>query len=215
MSLVVAPTAASRNVTFRTDDGVTLAGTWYEPSARAGPAVILVHMLHRSRRDWDALATGLASEGVGVLAFDLRGHGESTGTIPPDGQFAPFQQDLAAARRFVASRADVIPHRVGVAGASLGAAIAALDAAQNPGVQSLALLSASTEYRGLRIDGALKKYRGVRCWCTATTIRMHSDRRATSSSSQARIRRPARPSCCTMPDTAPPCSQRTRPWFPR
>ena len=39
MSLVVAPTAASRNVTFRTDDGVTLAGTWYEPSARAGPAV--------------------------------------------------------------------------------------------------------------------------------------------------------------------------------
>jgi alpha-beta hydrolase superfamily lysophospholipase len=117
-------------------------------------------MLHRSRHDWDALATGLASEGVGVLAFDLRGHGESTGTIPPDGQFAPFQQDLAAARRFVASRADVIPHRVGVGGASLGAAIAALDAAQNPGVQSLALLSASTEYRGLRIDGALKKYSG-------------------------------------------------------
>lgn len=154
------PTAASHNVTFRTDDGATIAGTWYEPSARAGPAVILVHMLHRSRRDWDALASRLASEGIGTLTFDLRGHGESSGSIPADGQFAMFQQDLAAARRFVAGRPDVIPHRLGVAGASLGAALAALDAAQSSSVQSMALLSASTEYRGLRIDAAMKKYTG-------------------------------------------------------
>jgi len=39
-----------RAVTIRTDDGVSLAATWYEPSGRS-PAVILVHMLHKSRRD--------------------------------------------------------------------------------------------------------------------------------------------------------------------
>ena len=92
------------------------------------------------------LASRLASEGIGTLTFDLRGHGESSGSIPADGQFAMFQQDLAAARRFVAGRPDVIPHRLGVAGASLGAALAALDAAQSSSVRSMALLSASTEY---------------------------------------------------------------------
>jgi dienelactone hydrolase len=161
IALLSAPAgAAPRNVTFRTDDGVTIAATWYEPSARTGPAVILVHMLHRSRRDWDALASRLASEGIGTLTFDLRGHGESTGAMPTDDALAGFEQDVAAARKFVMSRQDVTGHRIGVAGASIGAALAALDAAQSSTVSSLALLSASTEYRGLRIDAALKKYSG-------------------------------------------------------
>src|SRR5262245_61932227 len=93
------PPALSRTVTFRTDDGATLSATWYGPSNRTGPVVILVHMLHRTRRDWDALATRLAAEGIGALAFDLRGHGESTGSIPAEGQLTAFQQDVAAARR--------------------------------------------------------------------------------------------------------------------
>ena len=155
------PTAASRNVTFRTDDGVTLAGTWYEPSARAGPAVILVHMLHRSRRDWDALASRLASEGIGALAFDLRGHGESSGLDPAptvsSRRFSRTSGRRATVRRR-ARRCDPAPDRHGrrLARRSL----AALDAAQSSSVQSMALLSASTEYRGLRIDAAMKKYAG-------------------------------------------------------
>lgn len=152
--------AAGRNVTFRTDDGVTIAGTWYEPATRSGPAVILVHMLHRSRHDWDALATRLSAEGIGALTFDLRGHGDSSGSLPADGGYAGFEQDVAAARRFVGTRPDAADRRVGLAGASLGAALAALEAAQSSTVSSVALLSASTEYRGLRIDAALKKYPG-------------------------------------------------------
>jgi dienelactone hydrolase len=158
--LTLPVTVAGRDVTFRTDDGVTLSATWYEPSNRTGPAVILIHMLHRTHRDWDALATRLAAEGIGTLAFDLRGHGESTGSIPADGQFAAFQQDVAAARRCVSTRFDVSPHRLGIAGASLGAALAVLDAAQSNAVASIALLSVSTEYRGLRTDAAMKKYGG-------------------------------------------------------
>src|SRR5215212_9666961 len=68
---------AARTVSVRTDDGVTLAATWYEADGRAAPAVILVHMLHKSRHDWDPIASRLASEGIGALAIDLRGHGES------------------------------------------------------------------------------------------------------------------------------------------
>jgi alpha-beta hydrolase superfamily lysophospholipase len=151
-----APVHAAQRVTFRTDDGVVLAGTWYEPSARAAPAVILVHMLHRSRRDWEALASRLASEGFGTLAFDLRGHGESQGTSGAD--FGLMVADVRAARRFVAGRPDVVQGRLGIAGASLGANLAALEAADDPTVASLALLSASLDYRGLRIEAALRKY---------------------------------------------------------
>jgi alpha-beta hydrolase superfamily lysophospholipase len=159
--LIVSPAAttsvrgASQRVSFRTDDGLTLAGTWYEPSTRPAPAVVLVHMLQKSRRDWDQFASRLASEGIGALAFDLRGHGESPGS-PQD--YAAMVNDVRAARRFVASRSDVAPTRIGIAGASIGASLAALAAGDDPAVTALVLLSPTMEYRGLRMDAAIKKF---------------------------------------------------------
>jgi dienelactone hydrolase len=113
-------------------------------------------MLQRSKRDWDAFAARLASEGIAALAFDLRGHGESQGAIGQD--LAPMVGDVRAARRFVATRGDVRAGHIGVAGASLGANLAALEAAEDAGVASVALLSPSLDYRGLRIEAAVKKY---------------------------------------------------------
>lgn len=153
--LGVSAGAASQRVTFRTDDGLTLAGTWYEPALRPAPAVILIHMLQKSRRDWDQTAVRMAGDGLAVLAFDLRGHGESQGN-PQDLQ--SMVQDVRAARRFVASRPDALPSRIGVAGASLGATLAALAAADDPAIASAALLSPSIDYRGLRIEPAIRKY---------------------------------------------------------
>jgi alpha-beta hydrolase superfamily lysophospholipase len=149
------PLAASQRVTFRSDDGVALAATWYEPSSRPAPAVILVHMLQKSRRDWDQVAAQMASEGIGALAVDLRGHGESQGSAQ---DYAGMVQDIRAARRFLATRTEVTPLRFGIAGASIGATLAAQAAADDPSIASLALLSPSIDYRGLRIDAALKKY---------------------------------------------------------
>lgn len=152
--------AASQRVTIRTDDGVPLAATWYEPGVRSAPAVILVHMLHKSRRDWEPVASRLASEGIGALAIDLRGHGESSGTLDageaPD--YSVLVRDIIAARRYLASRSDVQQSHVGIAGASIGANLAVLEAAGDLTVASLALLSPSLEYRGLRIEAALRKY---------------------------------------------------------
>jgi acetyl esterase/lipase len=67
-------------------------------------------------------------------------------------------RDVAAARRYLASRGDVQPSRIGIAGASIGANLAVLEAAGDAAVVSLALLSPSLDYRGLRIEAALKKY---------------------------------------------------------
>ena len=149
--------ARDQRVSFRTSDGVTIAGTWYEPSVRPAPAVILVHMLGRSRRDWDSLASRLADSGIGALALDLRGHGESSGTTPGEDHSA-MVRDIEAARRHLATRSDVQHARIGLAGASLGANLAALEAAADANVASLALLSASLDYRGLRIEAAVRKY---------------------------------------------------------
>ena len=154
--------AGTQRVTIRTDDGASLAGTWYEPGARQAPAVILVHMLHRTRHDWDPVAARLASEGIGALAIDLRGHGESSaaaeGGDTPD--YSALVRDVAAARRYLASRSDVQPSRIGIAGASIGANLAVLDAAADPSVATLALLSPSLDYRGLKIEAAMKKFGG-------------------------------------------------------
>lgn len=152
--------ARAQRVAFRTDDGVTIVATWYEPSRRPAPAVILVHMLQRSRRDWDGFASRLAASGIGALAIDLRGHGDSS--VPPPSaegpSYADMVQDLKAARRFLATRGDVQPSHIGIAGASIGANLAALEAAADPGIASLALLSPSLDYRGLRIEAAARKY---------------------------------------------------------
>ena len=135
------PPNASR---FRTDDGFTLSATWYEPSSRPAPAVILVHMLHGSRRDWDAFGHRLAGEGIGALAIDLRGHGDSQRVAAPGpeaegGGYAPMALDVKAARRYLASRNDVQQTRVGIAGASLGANLAALAAVGDGSLVSIAL----------------------------------------------------------------------------
>lgn len=151
---------AAQRLSARTEDGVTIAATWYEPSSRPAPAVILVHMLNRSRREWDGVAQRLASEGIGALAIDLRGHGESGGgpaVTNGEADYSSMVLDIKAARRMLAQRGGVQPGRVGIVGASLGANLAALAAAADTSIASVALLSPSLDYRGLRIEAAVRK----------------------------------------------------------
>jgi alpha-beta hydrolase superfamily lysophospholipase len=152
--------AAPRTVSFRTDDGHNISAAWYEPSVRPAPAVVLIHMLGRSRRDWDGVASQLSADGIGALAIDLRGHGDSQGSSPPVAppDYAALVTDVTAARRYLGSRSDVQHARIGIAGASIGANLAVLAAAGDASTVSLALLSPSLDYRGLRIEAAARKY---------------------------------------------------------
>ena len=88
--------------------------------------------------------------------------------------------DVKAARAFLASRRDVVPGRVGIAGASIGANLAILFAANDLTVRSLALLSPGIDYRGLRPEPAMKKY-GDR---PAMLVASQEDNYATSSARQ-------------------------------
>ena len=154
--------ARDQRVSFRTADGVTIAATWFEPASRPAPAVVLVHMLGRSRKDWDALGSRLADSGIGALALDLRGHGDSarSGAGEGSGDYSALVRDVEAARRYLATRSDVQQSRIGMARAAMGANLVALEGAADAGVASLALLSPSLDYRGLRIEAAVRKYGG-------------------------------------------------------
>jgi dienelactone hydrolase len=148
--------AAGRAIAFRADDGRTINAVVFEPSQHPSPAVVLVPMLGRPKDDWDAVGQRLAEANILALAIDLPGLSD-----PGDSKMlASWSSDVRAAVTFLSSRSDVRPGEVGIAGASLGASLAVLAAADNPMVRSLALVSPALEYRGVRIDAAMKQYGG-------------------------------------------------------
>ena len=113
-------------------------------------------MLHRSRRDFDALASRLASEGIGALALDLRGSRRLSGLDRR--RTSRRWSRTSRLRAASSSRRSDVSGKIGLLGASLGANLVALAAADDPGVASLALLSPSLDYRGLRIETAMRKF---------------------------------------------------------
>jgi pimeloyl-ACP methyl ester carboxylesterase len=153
---------AETRVSLLSADGVTIAGTYYEPSRRPAAMVLLLHMPTRSRADWAPLAERFAERGVGALAIDFRGHGES-GALPPADPTTPVARpaevrDIQAALTWLKQRSEALPGRIGIVGASLGANLAILVAAEDTSIRALVLLSATLDFRGVRTEGALRKY---------------------------------------------------------
>lgn len=154
--------ASVRVVSFRTEDGVTIAASFYEAARVPAPAVILLHMQTRSREDWQAVASRLADAGIHALALDFRGHGASGRGLPAaDGgpDYSRWVLDVKAACAFLRARPDLVrAASLGIAGASIGANVALAAAAADPAIRSLALLSPGLNYHSLRADAAMRTY---------------------------------------------------------
>jgi pimeloyl-ACP methyl ester carboxylesterase len=148
-------TAASEAVQLRASDGTTLGATLYPSPRGPAPAIVLVHMLTRSRDDWRPFAERLQAAGATCLAIDLRGHGGSGGSAAPS---ATMALDVQAANAWLGARSDVSSGAVGLVGASFGGTPAILAAAETQVVRAVALLSPSADYRGVRLDGGVRKY---------------------------------------------------------
>ncbi|HWI18270.1 MAG TPA: pyridoxine 5'-phosphate synthase [Vicinamibacterales bacterium] len=158
--------AAGRPVTLPSADGVTIAGEFYEGATRPSPAVLLVHMLTRNRGEWGTLPDRLRDLGLTVLAIDLRGHGQSSGSA---GDLPAMTRDVRAAMQWLIARPNVRPDAMAVVGASLGASLALLASVDVPQVRAIGLLSPSLDYRGLRTDVSLIKRLGSRSlWLAAS-----------------------------------------------
>jgi uncharacterized protein len=107
----------SRDVTFPARDGTHLSG-WYVPR-RNGAAVILLHGSHGTRTDTLAQLRMLAADGYGLLAFDARGHGLSSGETNALGWRGA--DDIAGAVSFLDHQPGVDAHRIAALGLSMGA----------------------------------------------------------------------------------------------
>lgn len=147
--------AAGRVVTFRAFDGRTISALLMEAGSRPAPAVVLVPMLGRPKDDWQAVAQRLADANITALAIDLPGL-----NLPADpAELVRWHLDVRDAVAYLAARpADVRAGSIGIAGASLGANLAVVAAAADPAVRSIALVSPSLDYRGVRIETALRQY---------------------------------------------------------
>jgi pimeloyl-ACP methyl ester carboxylesterase len=132
------PAAANlpyNEVTFRSRDGLTLAG-WYVPS-RNRAAIILVHGLNGSSSSMIYHAAAVATFGYGVLMFDLRGHGSSQGDLCTGG--IDEANDVLGAVDYLLSREDIDPRKIGALGISLGAQSALRGAAQTENIRAIVL----------------------------------------------------------------------------
>ena len=158
LNLPPTPTLVAQKDSFDigmvTEDGVRLKGTYYRPAATDAPGVALLPMLGRKRGDWDAFARQLQDAGFGVLAIDLRGHGESEGQR----EWRKMTKDAAIAVDFIRSRPEIHPDRIAILGASIGANITINYAALDAAIRGAALLSPGLDYHGVTTPDAVKAY---------------------------------------------------------
>ncbi|SVC42576.1 uncharacterized protein METZ01_LOCUS295430, partial [marine metagenome] len=136
--------AESIVVDLQTSDGVNLKASYTSPG-RTGPAMLLIHQCNMDRSSWDAISRDLVAGGIHVLAFDLRGFGESGGEGLSSGFPTLLQKsasDADLAFDYLVAQSDVDAYRIGVGGASCGGMISA-DLAVRKGnhIKALMLLS--------------------------------------------------------------------------
>jgi uncharacterized protein len=124
---------AYEDVTFTTADGVRLAG-WWVPGREAS-AVVLLHGSGETRTDVLDHLEALAGLGHGVLSFDARGHGGSTGRAMDLGWFGDL--DVSGAVDHLTGRSDVDPDRIAVVGLSMGGEEALGAAASDPRLRAV------------------------------------------------------------------------------
>jgi pimeloyl-ACP methyl ester carboxylesterase len=108
------PPAGFNEITLTTEDNETLAA-WYLPPQN-GAVIILIHGAGGSRSGMRNYAEMLAKNGYGVMALDLRGHGQSSGKTNRLGWDSTL--DVGAAVSNLLGRAEV--KRIGGMGVSMG-----------------------------------------------------------------------------------------------
>ncbi len=130
-------------ILFKNSRGFALAGRLLVPtSPEPHPVVVFAHG-RGSGKDSPrnlTVAEALRALGFAAFLFDFTGHGESEGT-PEDSTQEQQVDDLAAALDALEALDDVDGHRLGVVGASSGAAVAVLAAARDTRIRALALRS--------------------------------------------------------------------------
>lgn len=126
-----------QDISFTTPDGMHIVGSWIIPEAAAAkksanvPVVLLFHDYGLNRRDWGIFIPDLVQRGYGVLAIDLRGHGQSrreeaASPPTPEDVMKNGPADIQAALNWLKSQKHADTKRVAIIGAGIGGDLAYL-----------------------------------------------------------------------------------------
>jgi dienelactone hydrolase len=117
--------ATRSDVSFSSDVNLTGYMTTGEASPSGSPGVLLIHQFMNNDEQWGQWPEALAAEGYRVLAFNLRGHGDSDAYdgslvgILSDPVAAPA--DMRAALAYLVGSGGADPNRIAIVGTSIGA----------------------------------------------------------------------------------------------
>jgi predicted phosphoribosyltransferase/dienelactone hydrolase len=142
-----AATAGDIRIVFKNSRGLTLAGRLLVPATPGPhPAVVFAHGWGSGKESPRnrAVAEALRRLEFAAFLFDFTGHGESEGT-PEESTREQQVDDLTAALGALEGLEEIDRHRLGVVGASSGAAVAVLGAARDRRIRALALRSPNLE----------------------------------------------------------------------
>jgi uncharacterized protein len=137
-SVVCCKTPASYGLVYSSvripsPEGFTLAA-WYIPSHNGG-AVVMLHGYGANRLEMMDRAAVLGKQGFGVLLYDLRGHGESGGSMRALGW--PDTRDLQAVINFLQLQTGIDRFRIGAFGFSIGGQVVVRTAAEDSRIRAI------------------------------------------------------------------------------
>jgi len=150
------------DVNFASFDNTRLYGWWMAAAAAAAPTVVILHGVKKNRTDVLRAALVLRQAEFNVLVFDGRAHGSSEGRYVTYGFYE--RRDVESAIEWLVKEKQIDRNRVGLAGESMGAAIALQVAAHNDWIRavwadspfaSLRRVSAEFLQRVTHLPGAL------------------------------------------------------------
>ncbi len=183
------PAPEPKRIEFPSEDGRQLVGTFFPAGINPAPVLVLMHEGLGDRSQMEPLALWLQNRpdkvasgptgksafewmpdfppeigSVAVFSFDMRGHGESEGPMPPNEQSLVYLMDARAAIALAKTLEGVDPNRIMTIGASMFAeaglnACIALDGAvilpEQPGAGCVGTLSISPfNFCGVPFDQA-------------------------------------------------------------
>jgi len=104
-------------------------------ASKDAPTIAILHGVKKNRTDVLRAALVLRLEGFNVLMFDGRGHGDSGGRYVTYGFYE--RRDVESALQWLIAEKGVRKQAIGIAGESMGAAIALQVAAANPWISAI------------------------------------------------------------------------------
>jgi pimeloyl-ACP methyl ester carboxylesterase len=160
-------------VELKTSDDLTLSATFYAPTIKGNvkvPGAVLLHGPGQDKSQLDELAKYLQRKGIGVLAVDLRGHGQSVSeacdwkTLDEKGQSTSWNlaiRDVQAATEYLRGRHEIHSNNLSLVGVGGGASLAVRQALDDDTVRALVLIAPTFENYGFSIVGGLSELAGL------------------------------------------------------